>query len=69
MKLAERILDLTTQGFTIGFQFNPILDAVRVTVKKGPWLASTDLSFLDIENTDNEDDLLVDAIENAVKNL
>lgn len=69
MKLAERILDLATQGFTIGFQFNPVLESVRIVAKKGPWLSSTDLSFLDIENTDNEDDLLVDAIENAVKNL
>ena len=69
MKLAERILDLTTQGFTIGFKFNPVLESIHVTVKKGPWLASTDLSFLDIENVDNKDDLLVDALNNAVKKL
>lgn len=69
MKLAERILDLATQGVTVEFQFNPVLESVRASVKKGPWIASTDLPFLDIENTDNKDDLLVDAIDNAVKKL
>lgn len=67
MKLAERIIDLTTQGIMIGFEFNPVLETVRTSAKKGPWLATTDLSFLDIENADNKDDLLVDAINNAVK--